>query len=207
MIESVTKGCTSAKEYIVQIILLGTSNNIGRWAHINVKLHFSVMPLHLSVEEVFVPSKDGLLLYTSDIPNPDTSNPNPAESESTPFFLNMNPNLNPTASNPNPDSNPVGHRRPQRAARRVCKWSDREILNPDSNLNPTLFFLAIESESGFLLSSSESKWSKSESSLKSSESGFGFAHHCYILTKATHNRLLGTRSGLQSFFISRGAVC
>ncbi len=40
-------------------------------------------------------------------PNPGVSNPNPHKSESTSFFLNPNPNLNPTASNPNPDSNPT----------------------------------------------------------------------------------------------------
>ncbi len=92
-------------------------------------------------------------------PNPDTSNP--AESEYTPFFLNPNPK--PTALHPNPDSNPV------LIEKLVGVWTETEISNLDSNPNPNPPFFP---ESGFLHSSSES-----ESSPKTSESGFGFAHH------------------------------
>ena len=108
-------------------------------------------------------------------PNPGTSNLNPAESESTSFFLN--PNSNPTALNPNPAIQ--GPRRQQGESvyffkwgirqdwftkwKIVGVWSEPKVWNPDSNPNPPFF---LESESGFLLSSSKSE-TESESSPKS----------------------------------------
>ncbi len=70
----------------------------------------------------------------------------------------------------------------------VGLWSLLKSSNPDSNpdSNPSLFFL--ESESGFMYF-----WSESESSSKSLESRFGFAHHCpptahkNILAMVVHN--------------------